>query len=91
MCISDLSVVHEKSFDEAICESAAAYFLQCKLEGVQLKLPNYCGKCAFFIIAVHCKFNKSMLNQISYPENFIFWLIQIIFLEYQAKLLKVCI
>lgn len=47
MCISDLSVVHERNFDETICESAAAYFLQCKVDGVQLKLPNYCGKLKF--------------------------------------------
>ncbi|GBN12728.1 Apolipophorin [Araneus ventricosus] len=45
MCISDLSAVHENDHEDAICQSAAAYFMECKMEGVPLKMPKRCVRC----------------------------------------------
>ncbi|XP_054710208.1 apolipophorins-like [Uloborus diversus] len=45
MCVNDLSAVHQNQYDEAICQSAAAYFYECKMEGVPLKMPSNCVRC----------------------------------------------
>ncbi|GFT71844.1 vitellogenin [Nephila pilipes] len=45
MCINDLSAVHENNHNNAICQSAAAYFTECKMEGVPLKMPKQCVRC----------------------------------------------
>ncbi|GFQ98349.1 vitellogenin [Trichonephila clavata] len=45
MCINDLSAVHENDHNDAICQSSAAYFIECKMEGVPLKMPKQCVRC----------------------------------------------
>ncbi|KFM65445.1 Apolipophorin, partial [Stegodyphus mimosarum] len=45
MCINDLSAVHESVHDAVICQSAAAYFAECKMAGVPLKMSKDCVLC----------------------------------------------
>ncbi|XP_042895388.1 uncharacterized protein [Parasteatoda tepidariorum] len=45
MCITDLAAVADTEQDDVICETAAAYFAECKSEGVLLKMPKHCVWC----------------------------------------------